>query len=261
VRVKRIELLRRALLSGNVASLLRPPESDYDDGSAGALAGKAPPPPPVPITMAQASRVTTQGWAVVRFYEELDAIELGVLDGSRVVPAGGAKQAAAAAGGAFVGASAETVRAWAYDFEPVYGSSAVGFTRDQRGQWERELLIHEEHLRRPFHRWMVKEAKAEKLSVEAARDYLNSTLLRPPHVSEELLADYNISLPIALSTAWFWMKQSGAVSGTFKQSFYNDHHENAMVLKDKQVCVLCSNRSIETETAGRNAGRNRLPSS
>ena len=77
---------------------------------------------------------------------------------------------------------------------------------------------------------MVEQAKAEKLSVEAARDYLNSTLLRPPHVSEELLLDYNISLPIALSTAWFWMKQSGAVSGTF-----NDHHENAMVLKDKTV--------------------------
>mmetsp|Transcript_46989 Transcript_46989/g.123819 ORF Transcript_46989/g.123819 Transcript_46989/m.123819 type:complete len:759 (+) Transcript_46989:1223-3499(+) len=81
---------------------------------------------------------------------------------------------------------------------------------------------------------MVEQAKAEKLSVEAARDYLNSTLLRPPYVSEELLADYNMSLPISLRTAWFWMKQSGAVSGTFKQSFYNDHHESAMVTKDKQ---------------------------
>eukprot|EP00966_Prymnesium_polylepis_P061538 1428158-Prymnesium_polylepis.1 len=110
---------------------------------------------------------------------------------------------------------------------------------------------------------MVQQAKAEKLSVEAARDYLNSTLLQPPHVTAELLADYNISLPIALSTAWFWMKQSGAVSGTFKQSFYNDHHENAMVVKDREVrratrfCAL----EIAYETARyRNRSRASLPS-
>ena len=134
VRVVRIELLRNSLLSGNVASLLRPPPSEAEGSDAEAL--------PLPISLAQASRVTTQGWAVVRFYEELDAIELGVLDRSRSVPKGGAKQAASAAGGAFVGVSAETVRGWAYDFEPVFGSSSCGFSRDQRGRWSHPTPLH-----------------------------------------------------------------------------------------------------------------------
>eukprot|EP00966_Prymnesium_polylepis_P128766 2978215-Prymnesium_polylepis.2 len=82
---------------------------------------------------------------------------------------------------------------------------------------------------------MVEQAKEEKLSVEAAHEYLNSTLLRPPHVTDELLADYNISLPVSNYTAWFWMTQCGAQSGTFKQSFYNDHHGGAMVQKDKEA--------------------------
>ena len=130
-RMVRIELLRKALLTANVASLLRPLPSKAETGEAEAL--------PLPISLAQASRVTTQGWAVIRFYEELDAIELGVLDRSRTVPKGGAKQAAAAAGGAFVGASAETVRRWAYDFEPVIGSSSCGFSWDRRGRWSHPI--------------------------------------------------------------------------------------------------------------------------
>ena len=83
VRLQRIEQLRKALLTGNVASMLRPPASEAGDSTA---AESSLPPP---ISAAQASRVTTQGWVVVRYYEELDAIELGVLDGSRSVPTGG----------------------------------------------------------------------------------------------------------------------------------------------------------------------------
>jgi hypothetical protein len=194
VRIQRIERLRKALLSGNVISLLRPDEAGSTAQGGGAEGGSkegggvnaAKAPPPAPISTSQASRLTTQGWAVVRFYEELDAIELGVLDGSRTVPKGGAKNAAAAAGGAFVGANADTDRAWAYDFEPAFGSSSCGFSRDQRGSWERELLVHEEQLRKPFHKWMVERAREYKLSVEAAHEYLNSTLLRPPHVTVRL---------------------------------------------------------------------------
>ena len=136
MRVQRIEQLRKALLTGNAVSLLRGPSHEAEGESEAA-------PPLPPISAAQASRVTTQGWAVVSYYEELDRIELGVLDGTRSVPKGGVKLAAATVGGAFVGVSADTVRRWAYDFEPAFGSSECGFTRDQRGRWERELLIHE----------------------------------------------------------------------------------------------------------------------
>ena len=79
-------IAQAALLSCNVASLLRAAESVATDAA------------PPPISTAQTSRVTTQAWAVVRFYEELDAIELGVLAGSRAAPQGGLKREAAAAG-------------------------------------------------------------------------------------------------------------------------------------------------------------------
>eukprot|EP00966_Prymnesium_polylepis_P257667 5952667-Prymnesium_polylepis.1 len=83
VRVERIEQLRKALLSGNVVSLLRPDEAApaEPDAAGGATefrtAAAEAKLPAAPISLAQASRLTTQGWAVVRFYEELDAIELG----------------------------------------------------------------------------------------------------------------------------------------------------------------------------------------
>jgi hypothetical protein len=136
------------------------------------------------------------------------------------------------------------VRDWAYDFEAASAEAVCGFSPDQRCKWERKLLIHEEHLRNPFHRWMVEQAKEEKLSVEAALEYLNETLLRPPYVTQELLDKYHISLPVSNKTAWYWMKRSGAVAGEFKQSFYTDTREKAAVLKDKQVayrpCYCCS---------------------
>ena len=134
VRVQRIELLRKALLTGNAASLLRAPAREAESEPTAAT-----PPEPL-ISVPQASRVTTQGWALVCYYEELDRIELGVLDGTCSVPKGGAKLAAAAVGGAFVGVSAGTVRAWAYDFEPEFGSSECGFSRDQRGRWGRPAI-------------------------------------------------------------------------------------------------------------------------
>eukprot|EP00966_Prymnesium_polylepis_P259271 5988590-Prymnesium_polylepis.1 len=98
-----------------------------------------------------------------------------------------------------------TLNGWRHNFE-VGGK----FAPDGRGKWERELLIHEEDLQRKFHKWMVATARAEKLSVEAARDYLNGTLLRPPNVSDETLADYKISLPVSIGTTWFWMFKSDA---------------------------------------------------
>ena len=113
-----------------------------------------------------------------------------------------------------------------------------GFAADQRGKWQRELLILEEDLLHKFRKWMIKQTKAEDLSVEAARTYLNDELLVPPLVSAEMLEDYHVTLPISLHTAWRWMRAAGAVAGKFKQSFYNDSHESALVKKDRKAREL-----------------------
>ena len=57
-----------------------------------------------------------------------------------------------------------------------YASNDFNFSPDERGKWACELLIHEEDLQRKFHKWMVKTAKDEQLSVEAALEYLDDTL-------------------------------------------------------------------------------------
>ena len=158
-----------------------------------------------PVGAKTASRVTTQCWVVLKVYEEINTLEEAVLDGQRGAPSEGISKCASKMVADYFGFDASTVSSWWLDFE-----TGGKFARDGRGKWQRELLIHEEDLQRKFHKWMVKTAREEKLNVEAALDYLNNTLLRPPHVSEQTLADYKISLPISNYTAWYWMRQSDA---------------------------------------------------
>lgn len=80
----------------------------------------------------------------------------------------------------------------------------------------------------------IQAAKDEKLSVEAALEYLNGTLLLPPLTPPQLLKDYMIALPISNYTAWFWMRACGALAGKFKQSYYNDNHEAEFVKRDRK---------------------------
>ena len=191
-RATQIARLRHALANDDCVSLLQRPT----EGGAAAQQ---------PVSGKQAGRVTTQCWAVLKVYEEIDRLETAVLDGQEQVPLGGVSKGASQAVANYFGIEPGTVSGWRLDFE-----AGGRFSLDGRGKWERELLIHEEDLQRKFHKWMVSTARAETLSVEAAQEYLNSTLLRPPHVSAETLADYKISLPISNKTAWFWMRQSDA---------------------------------------------------
>ena len=184
------------------------------------------------ISKRQSARATTQCWVVLKTYEEIGRMEDEVLHAGAQVPRGGIAVAAAASSAAYFGiCDAETAQSWRFEYEQNEGK----FELDGRGKWARELLIHEEYLARKFHKWMVATAKDEKLSVEAALEYLNGTLLRPPHVTEETLKDYHITLPIVNGTAWFWMTKCGAACGKFSQSYYNDHHESEMVIKDRRV--------------------------
>ena len=212
-RAKTVQKLRGVLFNDDAESLLC--HSDNSDAI---------------ISKRQRARATTQCWVVLKTYEEIGRIEDEVLNSGAPVPREGIAAAAAQNSADYFGISAETARAWRFQFETNEGK----FELDGRGKWERELLVHEEDLARRFHKWMVATARAEKLSVEAALEYLNGTLLRPPHVTEATLKDYRITLPIANGTAWFWMQKCGAQCGKFAQSYYNDHHESAMVVKDRQ---------------------------
>ena len=213
-RAAHVKRLRAVLCNDDAASLLRQP----DDA-------------PAAISKRQGARATTQCWVVLKTYEEIGRMEEEVLCSGAPVPRGGIAVAAAESAAVCFGiCDGETARGWRFEYEQNGGK----FELDGRGKWARELLIHEEDLARKFHKWMVATAREEKLSVEAALEYLNGTLLRPPHVTEETLKDYHISLPITNKTAWFWMQKCGAQCGKFAQSYYNDHHESPMVLKDRQ---------------------------
>lgn len=81
-----------------------------------------------------------------------------------------------------------TVRIW----HAQYVESKVGMLRpDERGHYTRELLITEEDVKQKFVQWSLRAAKADDLSVELARDFLNNELLntleactrRPQHTS------------------------------------------------------------------------------
>ena len=134
-RVEHIERLKTILIHGTVSDLL-----DRGDGDAHE-----------PLSAAHLQRLTTQGWALVCMYKELDRLESAVLAGQEAAPAGGELAAAAAVAGAEYGFHAETVRGWQLE----YVSNEYKFVADGRGKWKRELLIHEEDLQRKFHKWMV----------------------------------------------------------------------------------------------------------
>ena len=193
--------LRHSLRLSSPPTLCHSPTAGANMNS-NAAASKAKPPP---VSTMSASRVTTQCWVVLKVYDEINTLEEAVLAGTRKAPPEGISKCASKAVAEIFGFDVNTVNSWRLDFET--GSK---FARDGRGKWQRELLIHEEDLRRKFHKWMVKAAREEKLSIEAALDYLNNTLLRPPHVDEQTLSDYNITLPMSNYTAWYWMRQCDA---------------------------------------------------
>ena len=227
-RATQIARLRHALANDDCASFLQRPT----EGGAAAQQ---------PVSGKQAGRVTTQCWAVLKVYEEIDRLEAAVLDGQKQVPEGGVSKGASQAVANYFGIDPGTVSGWRLDFE-----AGGKFAPDGRGKWERELLIHEEDLQRKFHKWMVATARAEELSVEAAQEYLNATLLRPPHVSAETLTDYKISLPISNKTAWFWMRQSDAK--------VHPHPLQPAHPKLHMPCPCCSSR-LPSPISARDAAR------
>ena len=70
--------------------------------------------------------------------------------------------------------------------------------------------------------YLLKHQAAEDLSVDGFHGFLNKDLLAG--LPGEVLARYEIELPVWRSTAWSWMKKLGCLREEFKQGYYNDNH-------------------------------------
>lgn len=120
----------------------------------------------------QLLRVNRQALVLHKYYELLaQAITAYRENGSHYLVCTLASQAGKVLGEEVVVAS--TVRYW----HAEYVSRGGTFRPDERGHHTRELLIMEEDIKNKFIQWSLRKAKHDDLSVEAARDYLNSELL------------------------------------------------------------------------------------
>jgi len=102
----------------------------------------------------------------------------------------------------------EAIR-WGDAIEANSGTVPLGFgsfEQHKKGSYERSFLMDEEDLKIDFECWMQKNLR--KLSVDLARDYLNTKLLCT--VDERTLLLHRVSLPISRSTTRSWMEKYDA---------------------------------------------------
>ena len=111
-RTDTIERLKGVLVSGDVSELLTCSNEE------GVLEPSA----------AQTQRLTTQGWALVYMYTEIDRLEAAISSGAEKPAKGGVVMAAARKAAEFVGRHPGTVRAWQLE----YVSGGYKFAPDQR---------------------------------------------------------------------------------------------------------------------------------
>lgn len=122
---------------------------------------------------AQLMRANRQALALRKYYEILsEAISLHQVEGKPYVVHSIASLAGRILGEDAVGGS--TVRLL---WHTEYTNNDGKLSPDGRGHYTRELLIMEEDIHRKFVKWSLKKAKADDLSVESARDFLNLELL------------------------------------------------------------------------------------
>lgn len=80
-----------------------------------------------------------------------------------------------------------TVRSWHAQY--LEGNGVL--RPDERGHYTRELLVMEEDVKHKFSKWSLRRAKADDLSVESARDYLNNELLVKLDVCQSLVHQHS----------------------------------------------------------------------
>lgn len=132
------------------------------------------------------------------------------------------------------------------------------FRADERGHHPRDVLIMEEDIKNKFVKWSLKKAKSDEPSADAARDFLNDELLcgleacgclpplsllaLPSRALREISRhspqartpqEYNIKIPIIRATTWRWMQAVNIYHDKYKQSYYNDKHQDPTVMEDR----------------------------
>lgn len=121
---------------------------------------------------AQLLRVHRQALVLHKYYELLaHAIITHRESGAHYVVLSLGFQAGKVLGDEAVAVS--TVRYWHAEYVRREGV----FRPDERGHHTRELLVMEEDIKNKFTKWSLRKAKTDDLSVEAAREYLNTELL------------------------------------------------------------------------------------
>jgi hypothetical protein len=117
------------------------------------------------------------------------------------------------------------------DFDPATNNGAGTFTIDHRGQYERDWLLNEEDLLLKFSDHISNNLA--KISVDYMTTWVNDTLLSdlPVEVSDR----YGLYRPIRRKTVHDWMGRAGAKNEVYMKSYYNDKHEDPLVLVDRQV--------------------------
>ena len=126
--------------------------------------------------------------------------------------------------------SERTVREYYYQ----WCHSDSQFLRDQRGKHKRELIVNEEDVGNKLRKWARKNADKPQF-VDKATKFLNETLL--PSLPARTLTEYNVTLPVARSTAHRWLAAADIRRGWATQNYYNDNHQNPLVLKQREEYV------------------------
>ena len=117
------------------------------------------------------------------------------------------------------------------DFDPATDSGEGTFKLDHRGKYERDWLLTEEDYLLQFEQQMANNLT--KLSVDYMTTWVNETLLADMPV--EISDQYGVHRPIRRNTVHEWMRRAGAKNEVYQKSYYNDKHEDPLVLVDRQV--------------------------
>lgn len=121
---------------------------------------------------AQLLRAHRQALALHKYYELLSqAIQAWRDHGTHYLVVSLAHQAGKVLGEESVACS--TVRYWHAEYVDRRGT----FRPDERGHHTRDLLVMEEDVKSKFVKWSLRKAKDDDLSVESAREFLNTELL------------------------------------------------------------------------------------
>ena len=129
-----------------------------------------------------------------------------------------------------LGLSEVTVRRYYYQW--IHNDSQ--FLRDQRGKYSRELIVNEEDVGNRLRKWARKNEDKPHF-VDNAAKFINETLL--PGLPAGMLAEYNIKLPVARSTAHRWLAAADIRRGWATQNYYNDNHQAPLVIKQREEYI------------------------